>query len=126
MSTLSLPLAIADGPLGAMNLYGTVEDGFDGAAIETASLFAAQASIVLGNAQAYWDARALSEHLSESIVSREIIEQAKGIVMESMRCSGDQAFAYLVQQSQQTNTKLRVIAQGIVDDTTRRLEPGAN
>jgi len=37
-----------------------------------------------------------------------------------MRCSADQAFNYLVQQSQQTNTKLRAVAEDIVNDTTRR------
>jgi GAF domain-containing protein len=119
-STLSVPLAIADKPLGAMNLYSDTENAFHGAEIGTATLFASQASIVLANSQAYWDARSLGEQLSQSIVSREIIEQAKGIIMGAMRCNAEQAFNYLVQQSQVTNTKLRIVAQDIVDDTTRR------
>jgi GAF domain-containing protein len=119
LSTLSMPLAVAGTPLGAMNLYGTTEDIFNGAEIETATLFASQASIVLANSQAYWDARSLGEQLSESIASRAVIEQAKGIIMGSMRCTAEQAFSYLVQQSQQTNTKLRAVAQNIVSDTTR-------
>jgi AmiR/NasT family two-component response regulator len=104
-----------------MNLYADAEGLFDQAEIETASLFASQASIVLANSQAYWDARSLGDQLSESIASRAVIEQAKGIIMGSMRCTADQAFSYLVQQSQQTNTKLRVVAQNIVNDTTRHL-----
>jgi GAF domain-containing protein len=119
LSTLSLPLAIAGRPLGAMNLYADNENAFNGPEIETATLFASQASIVLANSQAYWDARSLGEQLSESMASREVIEQAKGIIMGAMRCSADQAFSYLVQQSQHTNTKLRVVAQGIVDDVSR-------
>jgi GAF domain-containing protein len=118
--TLSLPLAVEDNRLGALNLYSTAENSFDGAAIETAMLFASQSAIVLANARAYWDARSLGEQLSESIQSRATIDQAKGIIMGSMRCSAEQAFAYLVQQSQHTNTKLRVVAQHIVDDVTRR------
>ena len=120
LSTLSLPLAVSDRRLGAMNMYASAEDAFDGASIETATLFASQASIVLANAQAYWDARALGEQLGESMAHREIIEQAKGIIMSSMRCSAPQAFDYLVQQSQHTNTKLRAVAQDIVNDVTKQ------
>jgi GAF domain-containing protein len=119
-STLSLPLAIAGSPLGAMNMYSEVENSFNGDEIATATLFASQASIVLANSQAYWDARSLGEQLSESIASRAVIEQAKGIIMGSMRCDADQAFNYLVQQSQQSNTKLRTIAEDIVRDVARR------
>jgi GAF domain-containing protein len=120
LSTLSLPLTIAGNPLGAMNMYADHEDAFNGTEIDTATLFASQAAIVLANSQAYWDARSLGEQLSESIASRAAIEQAKGIIMGSMRCSADQAFNYLVQQSQATNTKLRAVAEDIVKDTTRR------
>ncbi|MEP7202942.1 MAG: GAF and ANTAR domain-containing protein [Ilumatobacteraceae bacterium] len=115
LSTLSLPLAVGEMPLGAMNLYAPDEFAYDGAQT-TALLFSTQASIVLANAQAYWDARSLGEPLSESIASRAVIEQAKGIIMGSMRCGADEAFDFLVKQSQHTNTKLRNVAQDIVDD----------
>jgi GAF domain-containing protein len=118
-STLSLPLAVGDKPLGAMNLYAPDEFAYDGTHLATALLFASQASIVLANAQAYWDARSLGEQLSESIASRAVIEQAKGVIMGSMRCGADEAFDFLVKQSQHTNTKLRTVAQDIVDDVTR-------
>jgi GAF domain-containing protein len=120
LSTLSLPMALHDERLGAMNMYSTQEAPFDGEAIETAVLYAAQASIVLANAQAYWDARSIGDQLSESIQSRAVIEQAKGIIMGSMRCSAEQAFAYLLQQSQHTNLKLRIVAEHIVADVSRR------
>jgi AmiR/NasT family two-component response regulator len=87
--------------------------------IDSVSLFAAQASLVLANAAAYWGARLKSEQLSESIESRAVIEQAKGIIMASMRCTPDEAFGHLVRQSQHTNVKLREIAQQIVDDISR-------
>lgn len=119
LSTLSLPLTVAGTPVGAMNLYAESENAFTVTQIDTATLFASQAAIVLANAQAYWGARTLGEQLSESLVSREIIDQAKGIVMASRRCSADDAFAYLVEQSQHTNTKLRVIAQRLIDDITK-------
>jgi GAF domain-containing protein len=119
LSTLSVPLANGDARFGAMNLYASREDAFDDVAIASSRTFAAQASVVLANAAAYWDARTLSEHLQESIESRAIIEQAKGIIMGSMRCTADEAFGHLVRQSQHTNRKVREVAQGIVNDIAR-------
>jgi GAF domain-containing protein len=120
MSTLSLPLANGSDHFGAMNMYANTEAAFDPTVIDSTALFADQASIVLANAAAYWDARTLSEHLQESIESRAVIEQAKGIIMGSMRCTADEAFGHLVKQSQHTNTKVRDVAQNIVNDIRRR------
>jgi AmiR/NasT family two-component response regulator len=53
-------------------------------------------------------------HLQTAMESRAVIEQAKGIIVASARCSPEDAFALLVQQSQATNRKLREIAQEIV------------
>ncbi|HEY0519714.1 MAG TPA: GAF and ANTAR domain-containing protein [Ilumatobacteraceae bacterium] len=120
LSTMSLPLSVAGAPLGAMNFYADHPDAFDATDVDTASLFASQAAIVLANSQAYWDARALGEQLREAIESRAVIEQAKGIIMGALRCDADDAFKHLLNQSQTTNTKLRIVAQDIVNDTARR------
>jgi GAF domain-containing protein len=120
LSTVSLPLVVADRPIGAFNLYASSERAFNEPEMETATLFAAQASVVLANTQAYWDMRTLAEQLTESIESRAVIEQAKGIVMAAKNCSADEAFQVLVQQSQATNTKVRVLAEDLVRDTTRK------
>jgi GAF domain-containing protein len=120
LSTLSLPLTQGGDHFGAMNLYSNHENAFGPAVIGSLSLFAEQASLVLANASAYWGARLKSEQLSESIQSRAVIEQAKGIIMSSLGCTADEAFAHLTKQSQHTNIKLRDIAQQIVNDISRR------
>jgi GAF domain-containing protein len=122
-STLSLPLVVDQEGLGAMNLYSRRERAFGPTDTEVATLFAAQASVVLANAQAYWDARTLSERLGEAMSSRAVIEQAKGILMAAQRCSQDEAFDLLVRASQRENVKLRDIAARIVATASRR--PGA-
>jgi GAF domain-containing protein len=119
LSTLSLPMIAVGRTLGAMNLYSPTEHAFVESEIEEALLFAAQAAMVLANAQAYWEARMLSEQLGESIASRAVIEQAKGIIMGALRCTAEQAFDRLVRQSQSTNTKLRDVARQIVEDVTK-------
>jgi AmiR/NasT family two-component response regulator len=103
-----------------MNMYSINEDAFDPSLIESVSLFAEQASLVLANASAYWGARLKSEQLSESIESRAVIEQAKGIIMSSMRCTADEAFGHLTKQSQHMNIKLREVARQIVNDISRQ------
>ena len=48
-------------------------------------------------------------------VSRAVIEQAKGMLMLTYGISADRAFEVLTWRSQQTNTKLRALAQNIVE-----------
>jgi GAF domain-containing protein len=120
LSTLSLPLTRGNEHLGAMNMYSLQEHAFDSAVIESVSMFAEQASLVVANAAAYWGARLTSEQLTESIESRAVIEQAKGIIMSSMRCTADEAFGHLTKQSQHMNIKVRDIAQQIVNDIGRQ------
>jgi GAF domain-containing protein len=119
-STLSLPLSVDTTTHGAMNLYSRGHAAFGAEQLATASLFAAQAAVVLANASSYWAARARSEQLEEALTNRAEIEQAKGIIMSTMRCTADEAFDVLVKQSQRENRKLREVAREIVQNTVRK------
>jgi GAF domain-containing protein len=119
LSTLSLPLLTNQGPIGAINLYAEVEHAYDDENRRIATLFATQAAFLLANAQAYWDARTLSENLDQAMKSRAPIEQAKGVIMTSMGCDEDAAIQVLIDQSQRQNIKLREIANEIVRDASR-------
>jgi GAF domain-containing protein len=113
-SVLSTPMQAVDDTVGAFNLYSTLVDGFDDDLLPVADAFATQAAFLLVNAQAYWDARVLSENLTEAMASRAEIEQAKGIIMGTMGIGPDEAFAVLREQSQHENVKLRDIAREVV------------
>jgi GAF domain-containing protein len=121
LSTISFPLTVESVTNGALNLYAEQERAFSDGEVEVGRLFAAQAAIVLANAQAYWSARAKSEQLEQALQSRAEIEQAKGIIMAAVRCTPDEAFDVLVRQSQQQNRKLREIALEIVSNASRRV-----
>jgi GAF domain-containing protein len=121
-STLSLPLGREGHAVGAMNLYCKEERAFTAADDEIGKLFAAQASIALANAQAYWDARELGSRLGDAMKSRAVIEQAKGMLMVTQPCDEDAAFDLLVRASQRENVKLRDIAKRIIDAAARRRE----
>lgn len=114
-STLSLPLHVGERPIGALNLYADTDDAFSDDDVSVGSRFAAQAAAVLANAQAYWDARMLSENLAEAMKSRATIEQAKGILMAQKPMTPDQAYDVLRMASQRENRKLREIARELVE-----------
>jgi GAF domain-containing protein len=122
-STMSFPLMVDKASVGAMNLYSHRERAFGDRDRENGELFAAQASIVLANAQAYWDAQDLSRGLSEAMRSRAVIEQAKGILMAPGGVDEDAAFELLVRASQRENIKLRDVAAKIVANAVARAEP---
>jgi len=120
LSTMSMPMIASDGPIGALNMYAEHVDAYSDDDIDAASGFVSQAAFVLANAQAYWDARLLSENLEQAMVSRSTIEQAKGVIIATSGCTEDEAMQLLIQQSQHQNVKLRDIAREIVDNAKRR------
>jgi AmiR/NasT family two-component response regulator len=56
------------------------------------------------------------QHEFESaLASRDLIGQAKGIIMNQFSVDAVRAFEMMTKQSQNTNTPVRVVAQQIVD-----------
>ena len=101
LSTMSLPMITHDGPIGALNMYAETEATFGDDDLDVGELFASQAAFLLANAQAYWDARVLSENLEQAMMSRASIEQAKGMIMTSVGCGPDEAIKILIHQWQE-------------------------
>jgi GAF domain-containing protein len=117
-SFLAAPLVVRGEAIGALNLYSRSGDGFGVVDDVLIALYGAQAAIALANATTYDGARRLSEQLQEAINSRAVIEQAKGILMHEHRFSAEEAFQLLRRRSTTTNTKLRTLAQQIVDEVS--------
>jgi GAF domain-containing protein len=115
-----VPLTARGESLGALNLYAETERAFDPSNDQDVFLFANQAAIVLANAQVYWDARQLSENLSQAIKSRESIDHAIGILIASGGRTPKDAFEVLVRASQRENRKVRDIAEELVANTVHR------
>jgi GAF domain-containing protein len=112
-SSLSLPLSADGRTLGALNLYSRSPQSF-GEDIELAQLFAHQASVAIANAELYARALAVAEQLQEALESRDVIGQAKGILMATTKSSADAAFDVLRAASQRRNMKLRAVAEEVV------------
>ncbi|MFD6161955.1 ANTAR domain-containing protein [Nocardia sp. NPDC060256] len=63
--------------------------------------------------------------MPEMIEHREAIEQAKGVLMYVYRISAEQAFKVLQWRSQETNTKLRALAEQILTELDKAQPPPA-
>ncbi|MEH1100512.1 GAF and ANTAR domain-containing protein [Micromonospora sp. CPCC 205561] len=113
-SSLSIGLPIQAAVVGALNVYSDAAHAFDRDAVTAAEGFAAYAAVALANAHLYESAATLSEQMQTALRSRAVIEQAKGIIMADRRCPPDEAFALLSKLSQETNRKVRDVAQALV------------
>jgi GAF domain-containing protein len=124
-SVLSVPFLPNGHPIGTLNIYSTQSNSFDTNDVEIASLFASQAAIVIANSVAYSSAQSTNDQLRDALDTREVIGQAKGILMEREGCSPDEAFGLLRGISQRTNRKLRDVAQDVVDSVASQAVSGA-
>jgi hypothetical protein len=117
-SALGLGLG-ATGTRGALNLYARYPRAFGVIDRARGLILAALADLALFSAEAQADRERQADNLRSALLTRELIGQAKGILMERERVTADQAFDILRQASQHLNVKLHEIAQRLVDTGER-------
>jgi AmiR/NasT family two-component response regulator len=61
-------------------------------------------------------------HLQRAVDSRDLIGQAKGILMERFKADDEAAFRMLVRSSQETNMKLTAVAEWLTHGTRAQPE----
>ena len=105
-SVLSLRLFVEENTLGALNLYSRDSDAFDDSDVAMGLVFAAHAAVALQSSRR-------QGQLEEKVRSRDVIGQAKGILMARSGVDEDEAFEMLRSASQRTNVKLRRLAEQI-------------
>ena len=113
-SSLTVPVPLQRQLTAALNLYSTAPSAFDEGAQDTARTFASYAGVAISNMHLYESTAKLAQQLDTAMQSRAVIEQAKGVLMGQRRCTADEAFDLLVQLSQRSNRKLRVVAEALV------------
>ena len=108
-SYLSAPIGDTEHRVGALNLFSSCENSFDGDdALLTMIVDYAERAVT--DYTRLREAQDLVEQLRQAMTSRAPIEQAKGILMAVHRITAEQAFELLRKQSQDTNTKLNTVA----------------
>ena len=107
-SMVGLRLFMADDTLGALDLYSRQPGGFDGHSRALGMVFASHASVAIK--------AAVSEAgLEQALQTRDVIGQAKGVLMEREKLTGQQAFDRLRRLSSDHNIKLRDLAEDIAN-----------
>jgi hypothetical protein len=116
LSTALIPGARLPRLPGALNIYSRRAGALDTAAQESALLLATHASLALAATQAVELGALEASHLRRAIDSRDVIGQAKGILMQRRDITPEEAFDLLRRTSQKLNVKLIEIAKTL---TTR-------
>ena len=110
-SMLCVPLDVDEQLLGTLSLYGACPDAFRDGAEPVARMFAALSAVALAEV-------AQRSRMERALHNRDLIGQAKGILMHRHGVAADAAFAMLRRHSQHTNNKLLAVAQRVVETGT--------
>ncbi|WP_197378563.1 GAF and ANTAR domain-containing protein [Mycolicibacterium mengxianglii] len=107
-SAMSFKLYTATRTAGALNVFSSKAHAFDGESESIGTVLAAHAAAAIM-------ASRQGEQLQSALTSRDLIGQAKGIIMERYRVDAVRAFEMLRQLSQSSNVKLVEIAEQVID-----------
>ena len=105
-SMISFRLFVTADSMGALDMYSRRPNAFDRRSELIGQVFAAQASVAMKSAL-------VEEGLGLALQSRDVIGQAKGIVMARRRLTADLAFELLKQLSQDRHQRLTELAEEI-------------
>lgn len=103
-SMLSVQLFVESNSLGALNTYSRSPGAFDSEDENVALVLAAHAAVAMA-------AQRKQTNLEIALHTRDVIGQAKGVLMERYKIDQRQAFQLLILSSQQTHLKLRDVAE---------------
>lgn len=107
-SSLSVRLTSVSPLFACLNMYSPVADGFDDDDVDHALVYARLASVAISQAREIGGLRS-------ALQNRLVIGAAQGILMERYGLSLERSFEVLRRHSNESNTKLREVAQGVVD-----------
>ncbi|WP_036519103.1 GAF and ANTAR domain-containing protein [Nocardia sp. 348MFTsu5.1] len=107
-SMICFSLYVEGDQFSALNLHSTTPSIFDDEARSIGQLFADHASVALSSVRE-------KEQLRTALNSRDLIGQAKGMIMERYHLDSTAAFRLLAKLSQDSNVKLVDVAQRVVD-----------
>jgi GAF domain-containing protein len=106
-SIMAFQLFIADEAMGALNVYADEPNVFGPETRNIGLVFAAHSSVA-------WNSARRDEQFKRALASRDVIGQAKGMIMERYGVDAVQAFDLLRKLSQDSNLPLIKIATDLV------------
>lgn len=110
----AFPLRLHGARLGAMNLFRTQRESFEGPDVSAAQALADMATIGLISHRRLAAAEARADQLQYALESRVIIEQAKGMVAHHHGVDPEEAFELLRYHARPRNLEVRAVAERLV------------
>lgn len=107
-SILSFELFVDRGGTAALNFYADTPHAFPDDSVELGAVYATHIALA-------WSMLRRQDQFRSALASRDMIGQAKGIVMERFGLDAVEAFELLTRLSQQSNTRLIDIAKSLID-----------
>jgi GAF domain-containing protein len=114
-AVLGVPMIAFGRTVGVINIYRSSPTSWTEEDIEAARIIVTMAAGYIVNANQLRASQDVSDQLRLALESRDLIGQAKGILMARENIDADGAFDLLRKKSQETNRKLRDIAQLAVE-----------
>ena len=97
-----------------LSLFGVRPGVLDAQSNPAADMLAAFGGAVLANATAYNQAQRTATQLQDAVVSRSVVDQAKGILMHALGCDAAAALRHLREESQRRHVKVTEVAADVV------------
>lgn len=118
-SALATPIFANSEMLGVLNIYAVEVETFGPTNLRIVAMLARAAGAAIHRQEEEQQLRELIDQLELAMSSREVIEQAKGILMAQYRCSSQEAFTKMTRVSQDRNIRVRKVAEKIVASVER-------
>ena len=119
-SMLAFRLFVAGDTLGSLNLYSKRPRAFTDESLAVGTVFAAHASVAMRAAQTKEDLA----RLREVVETRELIGQAKGILMGRQGISSQAAMEMLCRAAERVRVELRELARRVVEGEENKTQRG--
>lgn len=114
-SVMSFQLFADNQTMGALNVYAELPGAFDADAVELGFVLATH--VALG-----WNLVRRDQQFRSALATRDVIGQAKGLIMERFGVDAVQSFDLLRRLSQQGNTPLADVARQLIAEHTKSAE----
>jgi GAF domain-containing protein len=114
-SVIGVPMNAFGRTIGVINIYRDAPSTWTPGDIDAAQIVASMGAGYIINANQMREQTDLADHLQSALDSRDVIGQAKGILMSRRGVDADAAFEALRAASQASNRKLRDVAQELLD-----------
>ncbi len=110
VSMLSVPMTVREKVVGVINCYTSFPHKFTKTEVAVLTTVANQAAIAIENAGLIMKAKMIEDEL----ISRKVIERAKGILMKEQNLSEEEAFRRIQKKSMDLRKSMREIAEAII------------